>query len=200
MAAVAYAAKGEGKKGSAGAQEPIITASGAYDSITNSVLVTKDMVQFAVEAGVSAVLTNIPPQYNELIMEKYDLAVDKVGTVQDEIDTLRLKNGIPPLSEMPGLLMKKIKPVLSMVEGSKPYGLCLQFLDAFEKHHPQHAGLIGKSLLDLALAFVVLGYFVFGYMLSLFCYFCCCGFCKRRAPAAQVELKKKPVSADKKRK
>eukprot|EP00392_Amoebophrya_sp_AT5.2_P009858 g9886.t1 len=119
--------------------------------------------------------------------------------MQDVVESARLKHGMPPLSEIPGLVYKKGAPVVSMVEGSKPFGLLLQFLDAFEKHYPQHAGLCGKGLLDVALVLCFLGYFVFGYMLSLFCYFCCCGVCKRRAPKT-LELKKKQAAAEKKKK
>jgi len=201
LAAVAYAGKGssKGEPVSAGAQEPLLTASGTYDFITNSVLVTKDLLFFSAEAGISAILQQVPPQYSDIVVEKYELASTKFANVQDEVESMRLKNGVPPLSELPSLVYKKWAPVLGMIEGSKPFGLLMQFLDAFEKHYPQHAGLCGKAFLDVALIFAFLGYFVFGYMLSLFCYFCCCGFCKRRA-SKSVELKKKQAAADKKKK
>ncbi|CAD7941897.1 unnamed protein product [Amoebophrya sp. A120] len=184
--------------------EPLLTASGTYDFVSNSVLMTKDLLFFTAETGTTLAFSKLPPNVKDQVLEKYDLAVEKMDLVKGEAESFRLKNGIPPLSEMVSVTQAKLKPVVALVESSQPFRLVQQFLDAFEKHYPQYAGkLSGIGFLDLLLVSLFLCYFVFGYMLKMFCFVCCCGCCAKRAKKqVPVELRKNkaPVAADKKKK
>lgn len=190
---------GKSTAGSADASSPLITASGTYDFLSSSVLLTKDLVFFCGSTATELVLQQLPPKVQGQVADKWEEGMDKVNDAINKANTIRLQNGIPPVSEIVAKVQSRVKSVVTLVEASPPFALTRTFLAAFERAYPQHKGLLsGAGLLDLVVVALFLSYFVFSYMLAAFCYVFCCGCCAKRKnkKAAPVELRK---ASDKKR-
>lgn len=204
MSAVALADKAKSSTPAAPTgSSPLITFWGTYEFISSSVTVTKDLLVFGTLTAKDVVMQKLPPKVQGQIEEKLDLVAEKASLGYAHVETLRLQNGIPPVSEIASTTWTRVQPVLKVIEASPPFGVAKGFVGSFEKAYPQHKGLLsGLGFLDLALAAMFLFYIVLGYMLKMFCYVFCCGCCakRKRSSSSPVELKKKPVTQDKKRK
>ncbi|CAD7929792.1 unnamed protein product [Amoebophrya sp. A25] len=203
MSAVALADKAKSSSAVQPGSGPLITAVGTFEFISSSVTVTKDLVVFGALTAKDVVMQKLPPKVQGQIEEKLDLVAEKASLGYAQAETLRLQNGIPPLSEIASTTWTRMQPVLKVIEASPPFQHTKGFVGSFEKAYPQHKGVLsGLGFLDLVLAAMFLGYIVLGYMLKMFCYVFCCGCCakRKRSSSSPVELKKKPVTQDKKRK
>merc|ERR1712194_39083 len=87
---------GKSTAGSADASSPLITASGTYDFLSSSVLLTKDLVFFCGSTATELVLQQLPPKVQGQVADKWEEGMDKVNDAINKANTIRLPNGIPP--------------------------------------------------------------------------------------------------------
>jgi hypothetical protein len=179
----------EAKKAS-GSSSGLLTIEGAYNFVTTSCTLSKDIATYVGTEVGGAAWALAPPDVQKQVTTQVD-------AVWAQVETLRIQNGIPaPAAAWKSVLAEyssKVEPLVNTAKkvvytaAAPAQKITTGAVSAFESKYPESAGLLPDDVFDLLFTLFVLFYFVGGYLFMpvLNCF--CCGACsKRKAEAPKV--------------
>lgn len=167
------------------AKEALLSSGVVGSFVHESVTLARDVTVFTIWSFLSVGWDVVPPAQQKLVQDQWTQFTTAA-------ETFRVQQGIMKPKELmelgwahytssgKPLIVKAFDVATKIVD--KPFAIVKSFITEFEGAYPEHGGLLsGASFWDFLLTAAFLVYFVLGYSKQAFCYFVCCGFCKKRS-------------------